>query len=322
LLTLSCNSTILCLPTMKCPFTAHLQHARNGFTMVELLIVIAMIGILTAIVVPAASSLQGAANATTELAAARRTTQAWRNWSIDHNGRLIASQLEPSAPLPPNVAPTHHNGTLIPDIARRRWLWRLWDYFEDPVQTIWAGGQRRWWDSVMDGPGDMTTKLYVATLHPCLGLNGEWLGGRQSNDSDTWTLSQYMRSQDELAVPLFTETLAQLKRPADLTLFASARGSDTASGGQPIEGWWRIEPPYRPGMDQGQLNWTTDDSGAFVTPTATSQPSDAGFVSARHGGRSVIAAPDGSARVEHFGRLGDMRRWADPALSHNWSPAF
>ncbi|MCH2138363.1 MAG: type II secretion system GspH family protein [Phycisphaerales bacterium] len=307
---------------MSTPLTQPDQRPRTAFTLVELLVVISMIGILTAIIVPAASSLQQAADATTSIAAARRTTQAWRSWSTDREGRLMCSQLDSGTPLSASEAPTHHGGAEIPDIARRRWLWRLYAYLEDPVQTIWSGGQRTWWDAVMDGGGDMSSKLYVATLHPSMGLNGEWIGGRHSGESDTFALTQYMQSQDPLATPLYAETLAQLRNPAKLVLFASARGADNASGGQPIEGWWRIEPPYRPGVGEGQPSWTQTDSGGFAVPDTSTDPGHSGFVSARHGGRTVTAAPDGSARLEKFEQLGDMRRWANEAVSPTWSPSF
>lgn len=288
----------------------------------ELLVVVAAVGVLTAIVVPAASTIQGAAKAADELSVARRTVHAWRNWSTDREGRLLPGQLGLDVDLPPGEAPAQINGIEIPEIARRRWLWRLHDYFDDPVQTLWGGSQRTWRQQVMDGGGDPTTQLYVASLHPTLGMNAEWIGGRQSNESDTWSLTQFAQSIDPLSRPLFAQSLAQLRRPADLVLFASARGQDSASGGQPIEGWWRIEPPWRPGAEGGQISWATTDSGGFATPDATSEPSASGFVSARHNGRTTVAAPDGSVRVEAFDRLGDMRRWADRATSVDWSPAL
>ena len=284
------------------------------------MVVVAIIGLLTAIVIPAASLMQGAAHATDEVAIARRTTHAWQAWSTDHDGRLLPGQVALDVPLSPSDSPTQVNGVTIPEIARRRWLWRLHSYFDNPNQTLWGGSQQSWRAHVMDGAGDPTTRLYVASLHPTMGMNAEWIGGRQSNESDTWSLTQFMQMQDPLATPLFAESLAQLKRPADLVLFASARGQDTASGGQHIEGWWRIEPPFRPGASGGQASWDTTDSGGFTVPDMASDPAASGFVSARHNGRTVVASPDGSVKVESFDRLGDMSRWADAAWSWDWSP--
>jgi len=295
-------------------------HHRGGFTLIELMVVVAIIGVLGALVIPAASVMQSAAHATDELAVGRRTTQAWRTWSTDHEGRLLPGQVALDVDLSPSESPTQMNGVAIPEIARHRWLWRLHAYFDNPNQTLWGGAQQSWRAQVMDGEGDPTTQLYVASLHPTLGMNAEWIGGRQSNESDTWSLTQFMQMQDPLAKPLFVDSLSQLKRPADLVLFASARGQDTASGGQHIEGWWRVEPPFRPGAAGGQPSWQTTDSGGFAIPNTASDPSSSGFVSARHKGQTVVASPDGSVTAESFDRLGDMRRWADAAWSWDWSP--
>ena len=167
-----------------------------------------ILAILAALILPAITAVSGAAQTSHERSAARGLVAGWRQWALEHDGRLLPGQLDLSAPLPPSEAPVSWNGTPIPEIARRRWLWRLMPYLADPEAMLWVNDQDAFHENAIANAPNPADGVYLATLHPSFGLNADFLGGRQSNACDTWTLSQYILSQDEGARPLYTDTFA------------------------------------------------------------------------------------------------------------------
>lgn len=310
--------------TSHAPQSAPTRMPMRAFTLVELMVVVVILGGLLALVIPAAQSLSVGAQAAAEQSSARQVVSAWRSWSFAHDGRLLPGRHDEgvSGALPATESPVIYNGQPVADESRVRWLWRLVPYLDDPERALWAGAHRDFYRNAITSD---TTGFYTATLHPSFGINAEWLGGMQSNDSDTWTLSQFIQSQDDGARPLFAETISRLKRPAELVAFASSRGlhSDSHGGsGRPVEGWWRLSSPYRITGSGSEAAWARDDNGNWVVPDEASDPASSGFVSARHGGKVVVAAPDGAVHREAFEELTDMLRWSDDATHRDWAPAL
>ncbi len=300
------------------------MRCRGGFTLIELMVVVAILGTLAAIILPAANSISQSAASTEERSAARGVVAAWRAWSTDHSGRLLPGQLHNSEPLPGSESPTVWNGTPIPDIARRRWIWRLTPYLDDPGHTLWAGAQQQFWENTIAHAPDPADGVYITTLHPSFGLNTDYLGGRQSNACDTWTLSEYVRSQDDGARPFYAESISRLRQPAQLIAFASSRGlfQDNAAE-RTVEGYWRLAPPWKPAAGGSAPRWSVAPNGTFQHPTSGSSPEQVGgFLSTRHNGKCLIAAPDGHVAVQPFEALSDMQRWADAATHPDWAPSI
>ncbi|MCP4837986.1 MAG: type II secretion system protein [Planctomycetes bacterium] len=304
------------------------MRPSRGFTIIEMMVVVGILGVLAGIILPAANLLSQAADTTQERGGARSVVAAWRNWSTDHSGRLLPGQLENSAPLPGSESPLFWNGTPIPDIARRRWIWRLTPYLDDPGHMLWAGSQQQFWENTIANAADQSNAVYVTTLHPSFGLNTDYLGGRQSASCDTWALSEYVQSQDDGARPFYAESLSQLRQPARLIAFASSRGPDPHQGNDDeneptIEGYWRLSPPWKPASGGSAPRWVVSSNGTFQNPDpGTSPENTGGFLSTRHNERCLVAAPDGHVAMHPFGAMGDMQRWADAATNSEWAPSL
>ena len=297
---------------------------RPAFSLIELLVVIAILGVLAGIVLPVSRTLSKSAAATTERAAARSLVSGWRSWSFDHRGALLPGQLQNGVPLSGAESPIAFNGTPIPDIARRRWIWRLAPYLDNVVATLWVNDQSAFWEHTIANATDQETSVYLTTLHPSFGMNTDFIGGRQSNASDTWTMTQFIQSQDDAAPALYSETIAQLRRPADLIGFASSRGPlQMENQSRTIEGYWRLTSPWKPAATGSVQRWTVSEHGTFLRPEEGTDPeSVGGFLSPRHGNRAVVAAPDGHVSLKTFDAVCDMRAWADAAHSANWAPSI
>ena len=213
---------------------------RRGFTIIELMVVVIIFVILAAFILPAVTAVSGAAQTTQERSAARGLVAGWRQWALEHDGRLLPGQLDLSSPLPPSEAPVSWNGTQIPEIARRRWLWRLVPYLADPEAMLWVNDQDAFHENAIANTPNPADGVYLATLHPSFGLNTDFLGGRQSNACDTWTLSEYILSQDEGARPLYSDTFA-------LGCVVPPTSSDSLQAAAPS----RMGPPPRSWRDSG-----------------------------------------------------------------------
>ncbi len=297
---------------------------RTAFTIVEMLVVIAVLGILVGIILPAVNSLSSSASTTHERAAALGLIAGWRQWSLEHSGQLLPGQLDLAAPLPASESPVVFNGTPIPEIARRRWIWQLIPYLDDPVASLWVNDQRGFWERNLQNASDPATGVYLTTLHPSFGLNTDFLGGRQSDACDIWTLTQFIQSQDDGAQPLFSDALARVRRPADLIAFASSRGPfQDGTAQQTVQGYWRLAPPWKPAAGGSSPRWDITENGRFVSPEPHTDPeSTGGFLSPRNGHRIVVAAPDGHVNLQPFEAMGNMRRWADAATGPHWAPSL
>lgn len=297
---------------------------KRGFTLIELLVVVAILGILASIILPATRSLSHATATTHERAAARGLVGSWRQWSMDHNGRLLPGQLDLATPLSASESPVIFNGTSIPEIARRRWIWQIIPYLDDPVASLWVNDQRGFWERNLQNTSDPATAVYLTTLHPSFGLNTDFLGGRQSDACDTWTLTQFIQSQDDGAQPLYSDAIARIRRPADLVAFASSRGPlQDGAATRTIEGYWRIAPPFKPASNGSAPRWDINSDGRFIDPSDGTNPeTTGGFLSSRNAKRIVIAAPDGHVNLQPFDALGSMRRWADAATNPHWTPSL
>ena len=64
------------------------RQARSGFTLLELLVVIAVIGLLAALLLPVLGRAKASAKATQCMNNHRQIVLAWSMYSDEHNGRL------------------------------------------------------------------------------------------------------------------------------------------------------------------------------------------------------------------------------------------
>ena len=284
---------------------------RPAFTLVELMMVVVVLGLLTAILIPALSGITSKGRAAEELGGARAAVAAWNDYAIDRNGELLKGYYPDSEP---STDPLYDfNGNLIaPGPPQQRWFWRLAPYLEDPKRAFYPQALETVRRELIDIPDHQ----YSATIHPGFGLNGEWFGGLgDSLTNPLYALYEYGNLQRRP----WKKNLSDIRNSGKLIVFASSRfGSNDSNGGGylpgVVEGFHRIESPCDA---TNGYRWATTDNGTILSDM-TNDPADHGFVSARHAGKAVTAMADGSTRLETLGQIGDMRRWADDAWKRDW----
>lgn len=271
----------------------------RGFTLVELLITVAVIGVLVSVLLPALAGVRQQTVKTKEIAAARTLMLAYTANAEDNTGRVMVGMLGREDVA--TVVLKDEFGREIAGESVARYPFRLAPYFD----FHWEGATHvnTQADNLSDlrqefgqSPPDLAEWAYRVSLFPSLGLNINYIGGNKMRESS-------------FARRLHVERLSDAARPSRLITFASAYGSGLGFNGEQLneDGYFRIEPPR-----SSEFRGTQDiDSGHF------------GQVNPRYANGAVVSFFDGSVGMLSEEELTDRRFWADPAARENnaqWDP--
>jgi prepilin-type N-terminal cleavage/methylation domain-containing protein len=276
------------------------RFQSGGFTLVELLVVVAIAGVLVGIIVPTFKVVGGSAAKARELSGARQMMIGYIAYAQDNQGRLMPGYM-------PGLEAVDAQGTPIADLvdgpAASRYPWRLAPYLDYNFDGLYLDKQ------VIDGLHQNDRFHYLVSLFPSLGLNCVFVGGT-SDEPDVFS-----RAFQDTFGRVYLARLSQARHPADLIVFASARceptaeDANTSSGlSQFVEGFHRVDPPY---LVSQESEWASkyDPLGP---------PADYGHLSMRGGHGCRIGFLDGHTDTLDDGRIRNMKYWADQATDPNW----
>jgi prepilin-type N-terminal cleavage/methylation domain-containing protein len=270
----------------------------RAFTMIEVLVVAAIISVLVAIVLPALSKAKQCAVITGELSAARQMAAAYQMYSTDNAGKLLIGYASASHLSRGGVIARDRAGERIYDVRGQRYPWRLIPYLDNNLELL------------QDDPSLLTRQAegnsflfeYGLSLAPRFGLNQVFLGGSadRSDPSGGVAFDENPRVQEAIrrswGTRWYADDIAEIPRPTNQIVFASATGSPSIVAGESLSGYWRITPPnFR------RREWRDDPTGSVASAS--------GNVSFRFAGRTVALMADAHAETLGKSELDDMRRW-------------
>jgi prepilin-type N-terminal cleavage/methylation domain-containing protein len=260
---------------------------RRGFTLVELLVVVAIIGILASLLMPALGKAKRKARMIEEISAARQLLLAVRIYADDHDDAVF-----PGYVMAPNAVDDRGQPLGFP--VNARYPWRLSPYLAQSIETIYCADNRAKLAELRRL--DRGSYVYGVSVFPSLGINSYFIGGNE-------TEFPAAAANDRFGSGTVVLKMNEVRNPSVLMAFVSAR---SALSGADANGYYQVTPPQL-----AARKWTPQWS-------AQAPPKDWGFVAPRHEKRAVSAMLDGHAQALKLSELQDMRHWCNTADGPNF----
>jgi prepilin-type N-terminal cleavage/methylation domain-containing protein len=279
-----------------------MRSSRRGLSLAELLVVVAIIGIVVAIVVPVASGARRSAARAREAAALRSVLFSWISYATDQGGHLLPGYRSGydirdanGQPVPPA---DYGNDAEV----RKRYPWRLAPWLDQDFLRLFVGDNAGVLERLRSG--DRSRYYYFASLYPSFGLNSAFVGGDEARfPSDPLLPNGAANPFARYSVSRFSVA----RRPARTIAFASARTSATEDGSI-NEGYFRIDAP-----------WLNSPAPRWGTAYLPGDPLSCGSLSARGWGDEIATGTmDGTVEFAQVDTLRDMTRWCDAAPEREW----
>jgi prepilin-type N-terminal cleavage/methylation domain-containing protein/prepilin-type processing-associated H-X9-DG protein len=262
----------------------------NAFTLVELLAVLAIVGVLAIMVCPFIKSCAIKAQSVAEISGARSAIRAWQAYAGENNGALLPGYLDFSESARSTVRNSRGEALGFPISAR--YVFRLAPYLDYRIKGSLLVNQQK-----------SLTDDYMASMAPSFGINLTFVGGDFGSGSDLVPSDQAFAAYGKFVVTNINEIFA----PSKLIVFASARITGSPTN---MEGYNAIKSPY-----WQSKRWADkfDEKRPYY---------DYGAVHPRFGGKAACAMADGHVELLKFDDLFDMRRWSNQAAQAddpNWT---
>ncbi|MEC9372495.1 MAG: prepilin-type N-terminal cleavage/methylation domain-containing protein [Planctomycetota bacterium] len=287
---------------MAIPTRRFLRPARrDGFTLIEVLIVIAIIALLLAIATPALRQAKRSAAQVEETAALRELTRAYLMHTEDRKGLLPLGYNT-------NLTARDDRGVEIASYVAGIYTWRLAPYFDYQFELLFDSQELEDLRA-----SDRDAFLRGIAFAPRFGLNATFLGGDQREygpDNADGTYAPGNPVPERLGTQWFARRLSDVERPSQQLVFASSYDPQTSfqqTFNLELTGNHRVRSPYLTAR-----RWPES------IPDASEPSSRIGFLAFRHNDKAVVSMIDGHAEAMGFESLEDMRRWSPTADRSDW----
>ena len=320
---------------------------KRGFTIVELLVVVGIIGILLAILAPALGGVKRRSLKFKETNSLREISKAWNLYGNSYNGSTLPGYLEPAMQLPSpgwNVEYEYHtpppglDSTIIPQSTAAPWTWRLLPYLDYVHEVVHGHLDEPEVDqSNMTEPAEA---LQIAT-EPGFGYNGYYLGGWWELTDINGTIVPRYRffgatadldkdgtiEEHELA-RVVVRSISQVRRSTEVVVFCSSSKVEPGvykkwENDQP--GSHIVVPPWLADEEQwgfptggggdgfGQNNGGTRTSAGLGSIWTIEAFVETSVPIARFTKSTAVVYADGHTANQSARDLMDMRQWIDSA---------
>ena len=153
---------------------------RNGFTLTELLVVVAIVAVMIGLLLPALGAVKAEGRKITEMSAARQLMLGYAGYAHDNYEAVLPGYrtgLRAEDAHGRSIAEMHS------PIAAARYPWRIAPYLDYSLRTLYQNEHEYVLERFEQGDwdeGDEELYYYFVSLSPSLGLNTWWVGGDEA----------------------------------------------------------------------------------------------------------------------------------------------
>jgi len=301
----------------------HRSDGRSsGFTIVELLITIAIISILIGLLLTGLRSARGTAKETQQMSSLRQLYTAWSVYAAQYDDACMPGFLSPDVQTNWKLKVRNQSGQVIDPLLAQTYPWRLGGFLDFNTELM-IGYLGR-------ADADFTTSYYesgqgsyalpsqfanatalpgsAAAIQPEFGYNAFYLGGwweMENNIARPRFVNAKHPTTGAAVIPV-ARTISQIARPELMVVFSGATYSTPGlikDVSEEIPGAAWVTPPF---LAQTQI-WTTGPVGDTSSIDVLEQQA----VPLKRFNAVVLTAADGSARKASYRELWDMSLWTN-----------
>ncbi len=274
---------------------------RRGFTLVELLVVVAVIAVLVSILLPALGHARRSARQVHGMSNLRQVLMGYRYYTDESNGSIMYGYL-PGGDVEGQyflIRDPDSGHTFGPPV-NQRYPWRLSPYVRNVWGVLYSHRPPRDVPLSTDETNDAFMKAYYISIEPTFGINAVFVGGYAGLYQGFEPLGGGSYAPKRNAHVVFRE--AEVQRTAELITFAESkwRGGGIEEGDQ---GFHWVTPPnckgerWRVENDRIQI---VDQTGALI-----------GLPEGRFKNQAITGFFDGHVETRSPSQLRSMRLWAN-----------
>ena len=303
-----------------------IHRPRSGFTIVEILIVVAIIGILLSVGLAALTTAQDRGRKTRELNRLRQVLMGWTMYSGQAAEQIMPGFVDEATQLAWRVKYRGRGGQDLDRALSQTYPFRLLPFIDFNADSILGYRDAKensvdtsLFDPLDNSPSPPASLLAAsamagagAALQPGFGYNAFYLGGWWTDSVLEFGDATYQEGLTTQRGKVVMRSTSHLRRPSDIHAFVSSHWQGAGRLQEPfdhLQGWAWIVPSTLAGT---QI-WFP---GGDVLDVMQTQ----GVPLPRYGGSSTaVGMADGSCKTTSLENLADMRGWIGNASTANFT---
>ena len=331
------------------------RDRRRGFTIVELLVIIAIIAVLMGLLMPALGGVRHRAHKLQEINALRQVAIAWSMYANSNNDYALPGYLEPDVQDDWNVRYEFMDRSVIPPEIAAPWTWRLLPYQSYNHEMVHGHLDEPEFDMIsmtaddIVADADLLKEAEDIAERPRFGYNGYYVGGWWRMVASGGDMVSRYRFWDTKPadgatlgrVPVVARSPGTIRDPSNLIIFCSAAhvtAGKYRKWREETPGWHTVTPPILANQQQ----WLSGAAGAIASvpgaaagglilaqsfekgtglddSTLQAVAHRAWVPIGRYTGQVAVVYADLHCATEKPGALSDQRKWIYSADTKDFS---